>query len=79
MACAAVLVGDFQMQDRRAYLTVAQVAEMFNLSEDKVLADIRKGALRAYTFNGTIRVRENDALGYEQPYVPGSTGLQSTL
>lgn len=61
------------MEDRRRYLTVPQVAEMWGVSDDKVRADIRKGALTAYTVHGCIRVRLADALSYGQPVEDGST------
>jgi excisionase family DNA binding protein len=52
------------MEDRRRYLTVAQVAEMWNVSTDKIYRDVKKGALPAYTVGGSVRVREADALAY---------------
>jgi excisionase family DNA binding protein len=55
------------MNDTDRYLTVLEVAEMWAVSDDKVRADIRKGALPAYSINGTIRVRYVDALEYGQP------------
>lgn len=53
--------------DRRQYLTVQEVAELCSLSRQKVYDDIRKGALVAYTFNGSIRIRRADFLAYAQP------------
>jgi excisionase family DNA binding protein len=53
--------------DRRRFLTVAQVAEMWAVSTDKVYRDCRKGALPYYTVQGAIRIRERDALAYGQP------------
>jgi hypothetical protein len=40
---------------------------MWSVSDDKVRADIRKGALPAYTVAGCIRIRLLDALAYGQP------------
>ena len=53
--------------DRRHYLTVTQVAEMWQVSDDKVRADIKKGALEAYSVGGLLRVRYLDALAYGRP------------
>lgn len=58
---------DYQGTDRRKYLTVLDVAEMWGVSDDKVRADIRKGALPAYTVGGCVRVRMSDAHAYGQP------------
>jgi excisionase family DNA binding protein len=57
-------MSDFQGADRRKHLTVREVAEMWDVSDDKVRADIRKGALQAYTVGGCIRIRHVDALAY---------------
>lgn len=43
------------------------------LSDDKVRADIKKGALQAYSFNGAIRIRYADALAYGRPVGSTST------
>jgi len=56
-----------QLPDRRHYLTVMEVAEMWGVSDDKVRADIRKGALPAYSVEGSIRVRYLDAVAYGKP------------
>ena len=61
---------DWSTQDRRAFLTVAEVAAKWHVSTDKVRADIRKGALQAYTVAGCIRVRLGDAESYGRPVVP---------
>ncbi len=63
---------NWPVEDRRQWLTVAQVAEMWAVSTDKVYADIRKKALEAYTVRGCIRVRLLDAKAYGQP-VPVTT------
>ena len=59
--------------DRRHYLTVSEVAEMWHVSDDKVYADIRKGALPAYTVHGSIRVRYLDAVSYGRPLDDAAT------
>lgn len=64
---------DYAGNDRRKYLTVLDVAEMWGVSDDKVRADIRKGALDAYTVGGCIRIREKDALAYGRKKSPSST------
>lgn len=64
---------DYSTTDRRRYLTVSEVAEMWGVSDDKVRADIRKGALEAYTIEGCIRVRLVDAERYGKRTPPSST------
>lgn len=59
--------------DRRTFVTVMQVAQMWGVSDDKVRADIRKGALPSYTVRGCIRVRLADARGYGRPNEASST------
>ena len=61
-------------RDRRQFLTVGEVAEMWHVSDDKVRADIKKGALPAYSVSGSIRVRYLDALAYGRPLELSSTG-----
>lgn len=61
---------DWTTEDRRRFLTVAEVAEMWAVSDDKVRADIRKGALSAYSVAGCIRIRYIDALSYGCPVTP---------
>jgi excisionase family DNA binding protein len=61
---------NWSTEDRRAFLTVTEVAERWHVSTDKVRADIRKGALQAYTVAGCIRVRVADAETYGQPISP---------
>lgn len=63
------------MSDRRKFLTVSQVAEMYTVSPDKVYRDIRRGFLPAYDVAGAIRVRENDAMGYARELNPGAVFL----
>lgn len=58
---------DWSTQDRRNFLTVTEVAQMWHVSTDKVRADIRKGALQAYSIHGAIRIRVLDAAGYGRP------------
>lgn len=67
-------VADYPEHDRRSYLTVAEVAEMWHVSDDKVRADIRKGALPAYSVEGSIRIRYLDAVGYGRPLNVTSSG-----
>lgn len=55
------------MEDRRDYLTAMQVAEMWHVSDDKVYAAIRKGALQAYSVSGSIRIRRRDAEAWGRP------------
>lgn len=57
----------FEGEDRRKYLAVLDVAEMWGVSADKVYADIKKGALPAYTVGGCIRIRVRDAQAYGRP------------
>lgn len=64
---------DYQGPDRRRYVSVLDVAEMWGVSTDKVYADIRKGALLAYSVGGCIRVRLADALNYGRRKDPSST------
>jgi hypothetical protein len=66
-------MSDFQGQDRRRYLSVLDVAEMWGVSDDKVRADIKKGALDAYTVQGCIRIRYADALAYGKKKPPTSS------
>jgi excisionase family DNA binding protein len=66
-------VTDYPGTDRRQYLTVLDVAEMWGVSDDKVRADIRKGALDAYTVGGCIRIRVKDALAWGRPLRSSST------
>lgn len=66
-------MSEFQGQDRRNYLTVLQVADMWGVSTDKVYADIRKGALAAYEVGGCIRIRLNDARAYGRRKESSST------
>lgn len=61
------------MQDRRDYLTVGQVAEMWAVSDDKVYAAIRKGALEAYSVDGCIRIRRAQAEAWGRPVSDSST------
>lgn len=58
---------DWSTQDRRQFLTVAQVAEMWAVSTDKIYNDLKKGALAYYDVKGAIRIRLADALAYGQP------------
>lgn len=60
-------------EDRRKHLTVREVADMWDVSDDKVRADIRKGALEAYTVHGCIRIRVRDAKAYGRRKDPSST------
>ncbi len=57
------------------WLTVADVADMWGVSDDKVRADIRKGALTAYTVGGCIRILDADARDYGKRT---DTGVSST-
>lgn len=66
-------MSDFQGDDRRKFLTVLDVAQMWGVSDDKVRADIKKGALDAYTVGGCIRIREKDALAYGKRKPPTSS------
>lgn len=66
-------MSEFQGEDRRKYLTVLDVAEMWGVSDDKVRADIRKGALDAYTVGGCIRIRLRDAQAYGRKTPPTSS------
>lgn len=52
------------MSDRRQFLTVAQVAEHWSVSTDKVYADIRAGKLRAFDVGKLKRIRREDAMEY---------------
>jgi excisionase family DNA binding protein len=58
---------DYQGPERRRFLTVAEVAEMWDVSDDKVRADIKKGALPATSVGGCIRVSYRDALAWGKP------------
>jgi excisionase family DNA binding protein len=65
---------DYTGPDRRRYLAVREVAQMWGVSDDKVRADIRKGALEAYTVGGCIRIRVSDAEAYgRRTDLPSST------
>jgi excisionase family DNA binding protein len=64
---------DYTGQDRRRFVTVLEVAQMWGVSDDKVRADIRKGALPAYTVGGCIRVRLVDANDYGRRKESSST------
>lgn len=55
---------NYQGPDRRTFLSVLEVAEMWGVSTDKVYADIRKGALDSYSVGGCIRIRIADAQAY---------------
>ena len=55
---------DYTGPDRRKFLSVLDVAEMWGVSDDKVRADIKRGRLAAYTVEGCIRIRLTDALAY---------------
>ncbi len=70
---------DWSTEDRRRFWTVAQVAAHWCVSDDKVRASIRKGGLAAYaTTDGTLRIRERDALEYLMPYVVSHVTHRST-
>lgn len=64
---------DYPGQDRRRWVSVLDVAQMWGVSDDKVRADIKKGALEAYTVGGCIRVRYTDALAYGRKKPPTSS------
>jgi excisionase family DNA binding protein len=63
-------------QDRRKFLTVVQVAELYAVSPDKVYRDIKRGFLPAYSIGESIRIRDNDAEGYAQELNPSSQASQ---
>lgn len=58
---------DWPIEDRRRFWTVRQVAEHWHVSVDKVHASLKKGALPFYDVDGSIRIRERDALAYGRP------------
>ena len=67
-------------EDRRKFMTVADVAEYWGVSTDKVYDDIRKGVLKSYTVAGLIRIRQADAEQYGQPNrVPTSPSSTPTM
>lgn len=67
MSCSRIGERRDALDDRRRYLTVREVAEMWGVSVDKIYADVKKGALLAYSVSGSIRIRYLDALGYGRP------------